>query len=265
MNTKSRIASVLQANPLGYELTGIPVFDLTLLQLPSELDVTLPTNLRLGHLVEKIVAELIKKASNYKLLFDNIQIIDDKKTIGELDFIIQEKSTNQIYHLELAYKFYLYDPTISSDALFNWIGPNRNDSLHEKLKKLKEKQLPLLFDERTRETLKPLSTAHINQVICFLTALYLPFNYEFKVNEAYTKGIKGYYLNFETFKKQHSTRKKYYLPQKTEWGMEPNENDIWQEFNTVEQYVSKTIEEKQAPLCWQNHNGLYSQFFIVWW
>jgi hypothetical protein len=34
--------------------------------------------------------------------------------------------------MELAYKFYLFDPSISSEPINNWIGPNRN-SLQEKL------------------------------------------------------------------------------------------------------------------------------------
>jgi hypothetical protein len=34
--------------------------------------------------------------------------------------------------MELAYKFYLFDPSISSEPINNWIG-NRNDSLQEKL------------------------------------------------------------------------------------------------------------------------------------
>jgi hypothetical protein len=44
----------------------------------------------LGHLVEKIVAELIKASTNYKVLYENIQV-KIKKTIGEIDFIMKIK------------------------------------------------------------------------------------------------------------------------------------------------------------------------------
>jgi hypothetical protein len=37
--------------------------------------------------------------------------------------------------MELAYKFYLFDPSISSEPINNWIGPNRNDSLQIRKKK----------------------------------------------------------------------------------------------------------------------------------
>jgi hypothetical protein len=39
-------------------------------------------------------------------LYENIQVIEDK-TIGEIDFIIEDKNTKQVIHMELAYKFYL--------------------------------------------------------------------------------------------------------------------------------------------------------------
>jgi hypothetical protein len=65
-------------------------------------------------------------------LYENIQVIEDKKTIGEIDFIIEDKNTKQVIHMELAYKFYLFDPSISSEPINNWIGPNRDDSLQEK-------------------------------------------------------------------------------------------------------------------------------------
>ena len=116
--------------------TGLPSFNLSELQLQPDLDFALPTNIRLGHLAEKIVSELIKLSANYNVLYENIQIIDGKKTIGEIDFIIEELKTKALIHMELAYKFYLFDPTISSEPINNWIGPNRNDSLNEKLDKL---------------------------------------------------------------------------------------------------------------------------------
>ena len=83
MNTKSRIDSILNANCLDLNTTGLPSFHLSKLHLQEELDFALPTNIRLGHLVEKIVSELIKLSANYNVLYENIQLIEEKKTIGE--------------------------------------------------------------------------------------------------------------------------------------------------------------------------------------
>jgi hypothetical protein len=85
MNPKSRV--VTKASSLDYSVTAVPTFDLSKLELPFDFEMDLPLNLRLGHLVEKIV-ELLK--SCYELIHENTQIIEDKKTIGELDFIIQD-------------------------------------------------------------------------------------------------------------------------------------------------------------------------------
>jgi hypothetical protein len=49
-------------------------------------------------------------------LYENIQVIEDKKTIGEIDFLLK-KNTKQVIHMELAYKFYLFDPSISSEPI----------------------------------------------------------------------------------------------------------------------------------------------------
>ena len=39
---------------------------------------------------------------------------------------------SKILHLELVYKFYLYDKNLGEKEIERWIGPNRSDSLLEK-------------------------------------------------------------------------------------------------------------------------------------
>jgi hypothetical protein len=265
MNNKPRIVSVLQTKNLDFSITGIPTFDLSALHLPTDLEFPLPTNLRLGHLVEKIVAELLKSATNYTVLYENTQIIEDKKTIGELDFIIQENYTKQVFHMELAYKFYLFDPHISSKAVNNWIGPNRNDSLIEKLDKLKTKQFPLLYHDCTRSTLNNLAIDQVSQALCLLISLFIPFEFKGIVSPNYQKAIKGYYINFQTFISHHSEAKTYYVPAKKDWGINPIDNEIWIDFESVKERISINMIENQAPLIWQKHHNIYSEFFVVWW
>ena len=265
MQTNPRIASVLQANSLDFSVTAVPSFELSVLNLPNDLEFELPTNLRLGHLVEKIVSELIKSSTNYTIIAENIQIIEDKKTIGELDFIIENTFSKQLIHMELAYKFYLFDPTLSTESINNWIGPNRNDSLKEKLEKLKTKQFPLLHHDCTQSTLRTVAIDHITQALCLLVSLFIPFEYKGKFSPAFQNAIKGYYINFETFIKYHTEEKTYYLPPKKEWGIDPEFNKIWSDFESIKKTVEINMLEKQSPLCWQKYNDSYSAFFIVWW
>lgn len=265
MKTKSRIASILKANSLDFSITSLPTFNLSELNLDTDLDFELPTHIRLGHLAEKIVSELIKSSTNYIVLYENIQIIEAKKTIGEIDFIIEEIKTKALIHIELAYKFYLFDPSISSEQINNWIGPNRNDSLIQKLEKLKRKQFPLLYHKGTKTMLNTIEINEVSQALCLLVSLFIPYEYKANFSPIYKKAIKGYYINLETFINLDHSEKTYYFPSKKEWGMDPSENENWTNFNGIEKCINTSMEEKQAPLCWQKHNDSFISFFIVWW
>lgn len=265
MKTKSRITSVLKANHLDESITGFPMFNLSELNVRTDLDFELPTKLRLGHMVEKIVSELIKSSTNYEMLHENIQIMKGKNTIGELDFIIKNTITNQLIHLELAYKFYLYDPTLSENPSHNWIGPNRKDSLKEKLEKLKTKQFPLLFNEATKSKFTTIKIAEVSQMLCLLVSLFVPYEYKGKFDTVYEKVIKGYYVNFEEFKHFNHSGKAYYLPTKKEWGIDPSENENWSGFEVIKKEMQRQLQKEHSPLCWQKHKDSYESFFIVWW
>ncbi|MFT6970706.1 MAG: hypothetical protein ACJAXX_001272, partial [Roseivirga sp.] len=79
------------------------------------------------------------------------------------------------------------------------------------------------------------------------------------------KAVKGYYLSFETFLGLDHSGKAYCIPKKKEWGIDPSENESWTDYTGVEKSIKTSIEERQAPLCWQKHKDSYSAFFIVWW
>lgn len=265
METKSRITSVLKANSLDFSITGFQEFNLSELELVCNLEFQLPTNIRLGHLVEKIVSELIKSSSNYEVIYENTQLIQDKITIGEIDFIIKKLETNQLIHLELAYKFYLFDPTISSEPISNWIGPNRNDSLKEKLDKLKKQQFPLLYHNSAKLKFKNIKYSKVSQALCLLVSLFIPYESDLSLIQKYQNAIRGYYLNFETFKSLDSRGKKYHIPSKKEWGIDPYDNENWTGFDEVVKHINTSIKESQSLLIWQKNKDVHTAFFITWW
>ncbi len=265
MKTKARIASIRQAHTLDESITGIPTFKISTLKGVTDLAFPLPTNLRLGHLVERIVSEWIKTSSNYCLLHENVQLLEGKITIGELDFLMEEIDSKQLIHMELAYKFYLFDPSISNKPMHNWIGPNRNDSLREKLEKLKTKQFPLLFDKRSQTQLRTLNLVDVKQQLCFLVSLFIPYQNKVRFNASYKKAIVGYYLNWERFKRLDHANISYHIPSKKEWGIDPSENDQWTDFYGVEEDIAICIVEKQAPLVWRKFGERFEVFFVTWW
>lgn len=265
MSIESRVSSVLHAKNLNESLTGFSSFQLSNLQFEKQTKFDLPTNVRLGHLAEKIVSQLIQHSSNYDLLYENVQVVEGKKTVGELDFIVRNKASNQVTHVELAYKFYLFDPQISTNSINNWIGPNRNDSLVEKLDKLKQKQFPLLYHENSKSLLNTINFDEIKQALCLLASLYVPYDHQQIFNPDYSKCIRGYYFNATLFAARDHSDKQYFIPSKKEWGIHPVHNKIWLNYADVQNEIQQVEIQQRAILCWEKHKENYSEFFIVWW
>jgi len=265
MKAKSRITSILNTPSLDSSITNFQSFHLKDLVIDEKQNYTIPTNLRLGHLAEKVVSQLITHSTNYHLLHENIQLIENKNTLGELDFIVKEIEGRQLIHLELAYKFYLYDPSISSNQVDNWIGPNRNDSLREKLHKLKTKQFHLLHHPATQARFPNIDLTMVKQALCFLINLYIPYGLKESLNPIYTQAVKGYYLGYDQFLKAHTQEKLYYIPRKLEWGMDPQECETWKQISEVEAEIKRGMVEEQGGLCWQKAGEKSTEFFISWW
>ncbi|MDO7209193.1 DUF1853 family protein [Acinetobacter nosocomialis] len=74
---------------------------------------------------------------SYQLLGHSIQKIEGAKTLGELDFLILNKETQQVEHWEVALKYYLGEGQLN---LEQWIGLNREDTLSKKLYHFTDKQ-----------------------------------------------------------------------------------------------------------------------------
>lgn len=265
MNHSPRIQSVVNSITLPESITGFPSFSLSQIKIGKFPEEQLPTNLRLGHFVERIVSMLIRNSSNFTILAENLQLIDRKRTIGELDFVIQDRLTLEVIHMELAYKFYLFDPSISNQEIGNWIGPNRNDSLVDKLQKLKEKQFPLLNHSTFGEEFPKLDVAHVSQQLCFAVCLFVPYKFKGELSPVYEKGIKGFYLDLPEFLNLNHPEKLYYIPQKKEWGIDPQYNENWQSFEEIKDMLESSLTEKQAPLIWQKDSVGTEAFFVVWW
>ncbi|WP_051201819.1 DUF1853 family protein [Ferrimonas senticii] len=96
---------------------------------------------RLGHYYEQLWCALVNDHPHYQLLAHDLVIADHRRTHGALDLVVRNLKTEQIEHWELAVKFYLGE--IDGSDPGNWIGPNRKDTLANKLEQLLSKQLPL--------------------------------------------------------------------------------------------------------------------------
>jgi len=102
-------------------------------------------DLRLGRYAEDLLHFWLSDPDNHEFepVAEHVALRENGITLGELDFLVRERATGQLWHIELALKFYLGTYTSSSPEL-RWFGPNRSDSLARKLSHLRNKQLPLL-------------------------------------------------------------------------------------------------------------------------
>jgi hypothetical protein len=231
----------------------------------NEFEVKLNSKLRLGKLVEQFVFNEFSFDSSIEVLLENIQIQDEKITIGELDCILLQNK--KPVHLEIVYKFYLYDKSVGETEIEHWIGPNRKDSFIQKYRKLIDKQLPLLYHPKTVEILDKynLNVNEIEQQVYFKAQLF-PYlselNNEFDIinNDC----IDGFYIYKNELDKFKSC--KFYIPTKHNWLVIPHTNVDWINYENFFFTVSESLEQKNAPLCWlKKPNGVISKFFVVWW
>ncbi|PCK07147.1 MAG: hypothetical protein COA42_15790 [Alteromonadaceae bacterium] len=100
----------------------------------------------------------------YRLIANNIPIYRNKITLGEMDFVLEDKNSD-IIHLETAVKFYLYCDKSNLPSVENtppswhhWIGPNARDRLDIKLARMISHQLALPSKTESQKTLDDLNT-----------------------------------------------------------------------------------------------------------
>ncbi|WP_282042653.1 DUF1853 family protein [Winogradskyella flava] len=221
--------------------------------------------LRLGKWVEQFVSFQLQQQSNVNIIEENLQIKIGKQTIGELDLLFLKDK--QPFHLEIVYKFYLYDTSkVSANTFDYWIGPNRNDSLTYKLDKLKNKQLPLLYNNETKASLKSfIHTESIKQCVCFKAQLFLPFGKQNISVEPLNKNcISGFYLPFAKIKALEMFQ--FYIPDKLEWLVTPGHNVSWLNFKTATMHIKEQIEQQRSPMAWlKNEKNELMKCFITWW
>jgi len=223
----------------------------------------IPNNLRLGKRVERFVSHQLKQHTEIDILIENIQIQNEKITVGELDCIL--KYDNNPIHLEIVYKFYLYDEQVGTTELDHWIGPNRKDSLISKLSKLKEKQIPLLYHSLTKPILDALNlkVENLQQYVCFKAQLFVPYLKEVEFTLLNKKCVNGFYIPISEI--NQFTDCKFYIPSKINWLLEVHTQVKWLSYSLFSKEVQQIINQKTTPLCWIKFpNGTLQKFFVVW-
>ena len=222
-------------------------------------------NTRLGKRVESYVSSYLKSFDTIHIKAENIQVQKGNQTIGEIDCLLEQNQ--QPIHLEIIYKFYVYDASIGTSEIEHWIGPNKKDSLAQKLDKLKNKQLPLLFKDESKSVLKELhfNINKVQQKVLFKAQLFVPFaNQDVVFKQLNSDCVSGFYINIKELEQFKDC--KFYIPVKLDWLIEAHLKVNWLYYTNFKEVVTKILHQKTSPLCWMKQpNGEIFKFFLVWW
>lgn len=265
---------ILQAQFDGFQSTPLlwedgNVMGLTQFKLegncPKESLTSIVKTPRLGKLVEQFTNHLMTRSESYSGLIQNIQIQKDRITLGELDAVF--KHQEKTIHLEIIYKFYLYDDLAGETELDKWIGPNKKDSLNHKLTKLITKQLPRLYLPETKEILNnfDLKVDDILQRVNFRAQLFIPYRSgKMKFDVINKECVAGTYINFNEL--DQLSENQFCIPQKLDWLSAPSEQADFTNLETFKKEMQIYVNENRSPLCWmKTKQNEYQKIFVVWW
>ena len=199
-------------------------------------------NMRLGSVFEGLVEYWLFISPNYTMLNNNIQIIEDNHTFGEIDFIIQNIHTQKIIHLEVAVKFYLGSPPYT-DA-YRWFGTNTRDQLGKKIDHLKTHQTQLSNKHPAHFNIS------IDEQHCFIKGrLFYPEGIECSPTNAHV--AKHHLRGKWSYTDRYQTTQSLIHISKSHWLAELNKEDI----QYLKNKDQKELENIDRVECYVNVNN----------
>ncbi|WP_051205250.1 DUF1853 family protein [Salinimicrobium xinjiangense] len=232
-------------------------------------EISAPTASVLGKRMEYFFSAYISNFTSEKILTQNRQIIQNKETLGEIDFLLKDPVSEEISHVELIYKFYLYDLDTGTSELDHLIGPNKRDSLNQKLERLKIKQFPLLFHPATRELLSTLGIEpqDVVQKMCFKASVFVPKQFQqISFSKINPESIAGFWIKASEFTFKDFGQNHFFTPKKKFWPVPPKVNQTWFSFDQIVKQIEPLLHKHFAPMLWmKTPEGEHLRCFIVWW
>lgn len=262
---KQHLTSFNNTPELKGIIEGVNDFKLTSSIIPA--DVEAPSIYRLGKKIEFLFELILKNSIDYKLILSNFQIQEGKLTVGEIDYIIKSNNTESVQHIELSYKFYLFDNSLNTDFVGKWIGPNRKDFLHLKKSRLKNHQLPILKHKSVTEKLKQLNirTDKIKPSLLLKAQLFIPHDQLVQLPQNFQKCVVGTWVNLEGFQNLNWIGE-WCVPDKIDWYIDPIFNQNWITKQKALITIQEKLRSKFSALVWhKTKEQNFKKIMVVWW
>lgn len=258
---------------LNSDLLPYPNLEMKSIKIPNSVFlenniIEINKQLYLGKRVELFFKQWLEFQADAELLAFSLQVIQNKITLGEFDFLW--KNNSNYVHTELVYKQYIFDSNIAKEELNCWVGPNKKDFLYLKLKKLKEQQFPLLFETSTEKLLQDkfgVQAANFQQNLCFKAQLFLHFEeQQNQFSGIHTEAIVGSWYYFEEFKSQPFETFEFAFIQKQDWPIIPFDSSWieWVSFQEIIIKVAPSIQEKRSVKLWMKMPKQMIPLFVIW-
>jgi len=167
---------------------------------PAELDALIAEqkDRRLGKYFETLWLFWLRHNQRYQLIENNLQVIIDGETLGEIDFIVFDKVLKKVMHWELAVKFYL--GVGDTSEMSHWHGPNLRDRLDIKVEHLLHRQSVITRDLRVAQWLKQRGIQIDKCAVILKGRLYYPWPQNvsqgfISPEQSGADHLRGYWLN----------------------------------------------------------------------
>ena len=156
---------------------------------------------RLGYYFEHLVAFWLQQRIAKEYFASHVRVFEEKRTIGEFDFLFKTNASDQLIHWETAVKFYLHYQ--ARDEKVWWYGPNAQDRLDIKLDRVFNHQLKLGESPQGRALLKEKGFENVRSQTFFKGYLFYPVASDWKhphsLPDAIARGhLKGWWTNIDT-------------------------------------------------------------------
>lgn len=172
---------------------------------------------RLGHYFEHLVFYWLTTSSRYKLIENNIPVRTEKGiSKGEVDLIVYDKKEGLHEHWELAVKFFLANQNANQEPIY--IGPNANDFLHLKLRKLQNYQCKILETPEGKRILKRLNIPAVQTKLFIKGILFYHPKQAFIIpKNIHTQHQQSWWIYIEEAEEFLNDRHQFALIHKDEW------------------------------------------------
>ncbi|MCC5816636.1 MAG: DUF1853 family protein [Leptospira sp.] len=230
---------------------------------------------RLGRYYETIWEFIFMHHPRVTSLKRGLALRDKKSTLGEFDFLWFDTNREEVNHLEVAIKYYLYFP---DKELF--VGPNFQDRLDYKLEKL-QRQIHLSELEQAKEFLQDhlrINPKAIRKNLLIQGKLFYPHGFDPSgINYLNPNHQFSFYYYFKEWKDRKSgqdlsgstnNRNQYMIQPRLEWLSDPTSNDWKNRGKNIQENIHElqTRHDKGELgilVSELDENGTLNRFFVL--